>query len=1263
MPTDTRKMDNDNGNTKLEQLKLTVVTLNVRGLNDYSKRKCILQWIKNNNADIVFLQETFITTKLERQLHREYKHWGTIITANSTSNHSRGVATLISNRLKCEIIESHKDDDGRVLLLNTTIQNNKLSLVNIYAPCVQNLRIRFFNNIHKLLSNKIPSTYHTITGGDMNTTDDILDRVNMKIEPCVKIYKRFKTVTNLEDAWKYLNPQKREYTYIDTKTNKGVSRIDHILVSPSILSHISKAEIKIAPTPDHKAVILKIDTNHNTRGKGYWKLNNLLLDDTEYCEIIRKIFQKTKAEYISQTSLHNIWELCKIRFKEFSIAFSINRIKKFKTKITKIENEINSIDKYLACNNRDDDLIDKRKQLKSEYENLLREKSDGAKIRAKAKWWEQGERSSAYFLNLENIRQSNNKINRITNNSGEIVTHDDDILESAAQFYERLYSSSKTDANEIKKYLQETYINKTLTSDEAKLCEGYINSNECSDVIKKLKLNKSPGLDGLTAEFYKTFWDEIGEFLIDVYNSSCDNITLPISQNHSIISLIYKKGDISNLKNYRPISITNIDYKIVAFVLANRLHKIMNKIISTEQTGFIRKRFIGQNIRLIQDIIHISKFHHNAGIILFLDFEKAFDSIEWNFIFLTLKRMNFGENFINWIKTLYSNPTASIKNNGWKSRNFNLYRGVKQGCPISALLFTIAVEILASRIKQSKNLKGYNMRKYDKSKEIRISQYADDTQIFLSDEKQIPEVISIINEFTRLAGPKLNIEKTEGIRLGTANKTNECIYGINIKSDPIKCLGIYIGVNVEQCNKLNWKGPIEQMELLLNTWKRRDLTLFGKITIIKTLCLSKLNNILMNCEHEHEHLKYINKLFYNFLWGKRDRIKRNVMINNIEDGGVSMVDIESHCESLKAGWIKRMINDEDCNWNFLSKMYLQSFGKDYQILQCNFISESMFPQMLTLPRFYRQIMTSYCKSKIVNKPNTKELILEQYIWGNRHITYYDKHSKSESSIYFTNFIETGINKVRDLKFHNGIIDEYYIYNTVTRKNNILIEIALLRKALHKYKHIMGTHSPDRNTTPTQTYKHDLPNNKAIYKSLIKQKSCKSRSIVKWSERIGTTNQLESFIYTNKIKIKDKKIAEFNFKIINNILACKLNLYTWKLANDSKCEICGEVQDIIHLLYQCENSKNVWNYVEARLHIKITQSSIIYGVRNENIKTYVISLISYLIYKEWIISNNNKISRTTATLRAFILPELYERQKLYKYMKETEINTEIGKLTM
>ena len=109
-------------------------------------------------------------------------------------------------------------------------------------------------------------------------------------------------------------------------------------------------------------------------------------------------------------------------------------------------------------------------------------------------------------------------------------------------------------------------------------------------------------------------------------------------------------------------------------------------------------------------------------------------------------------------------------------------------------------------------------------------------------------------------------------------------------------------------------------------------------------------------------------------------------------------------------------------------------------------------------------------------------------------------------------------------------------------------------------------------THDQTYNHDIPSNKMLYKSLIERKSCKPISLAKWSDTIGAPTQSDCLIFTSKIKIKDNKIAEFNYKVINNILACKLNLYKWKIAQASNCDICGKTQDIIHLLYQCQNAK-------------------------------------------------------------------------------------------
>ena len=173
------------------------------------------------------------------------------------------------------------------------------------------------------------------------------------------------------------------------------------------------------------------------------------------------------------------------------------------------------------------------------------------------------------------------------------------------------------------------------------------------------------------------------------------------------MSLLHKKGDTTNLNNYRPPSLTGVDYKILTYILAERVQKVLKQITNTDQKGFIKGRFIGYNIRLVQDTIEYAKMQNTSGVILFLDFKKAFDSLEWEFMYKALAKYNFGEKFMRWIKIVYTKPGACIKNNGLVSEIFDLERGVRQGCPLSALLFILSVEALACRIRQNNESKGF----------------------------------------------------------------------------------------------------------------------------------------------------------------------------------------------------------------------------------------------------------------------------------------------------------------------------------------------------------------------------------------------------------------------------------------------------------------------------------------------------------------------------------------------------------------------------
>ena len=220
--------------------------------------------------------------------------------------------------------------------------------------------------------------------------------------------------------------------------------------------------------------------------------------------------------------------------------------------------------------------------------------------------------------------------------------------------------------------------------------EGLISYTEAAMALKVMKNNKSPGPDGYTVEFFKYFWKDIGDFLIRSLNCGFRKEELSITQKQGIITILPKANKQRKfLKNWRPISLINVSYKILSSCIANRIKLVLPYLIHEDQKGFLSGRYIGENTRITYDVLHAAKTNNIPGMLLIIDFEKAFDSISWNYMYKVLNFFKFGHDIKKWIQIINTDVNLCVIQSGFFSKFFKIERGCRQGDPASPYIFNL----------------------------------------------------------------------------------------------------------------------------------------------------------------------------------------------------------------------------------------------------------------------------------------------------------------------------------------------------------------------------------------------------------------------------------------------------------------------------------------------------------------------------------------------------------------------------------------------
>ena len=1222
---------------------LKILTVNCQGIGLLPKRTDVLHYLKEKRCQIYCLQDTHFSPGVDEKYVRS--HWNGDCYFSSFKSNARGVAILFTKTFEYKVHKCINDTNGNFLLLDMTANNNRFTLVTIYGPNTDNPQ--FFENI----SNKIAELENdsVIWCGDFNLVlDPKLDYCNYKTinnKNAREILLNIINTKHLIDPFRDEHADLRRYTW-RRKQPFQQARLDFFLISEDLLTSVKKCIIENSYRSDHCPVLLSLCFKKFVKGKSLWKFNNSLLKDTEYLETINKKIEEVKLQY--SLPIYNNENLQNIPNSE--IQFTINDQLFLDTLLMEIRGQTISFSSYKKKQNDQnekllaekilkleqnltEDKMEELENLKLELTELRQIKVKGAVIRSRATNLLEGEKPTKYFCSLETHNYLSKIILKLETADGKIITDQNDILKESELFYKNLYSNKDDTSAEInvKEYLKDLNVPK-LTDNESNQLEGTLTLQELTNALSNMKNNKSPGTDGYSCEFFKVFWNRLGSFVLRSINHSYEIGELSLVQKQGIITLLPKENKSrQKLANYRPICLLNTIYKIASASIANRIKTVLDKLIHKNQSGFISGRYIGDNTRLLYDLMQFVDENNIPGLLLLIDFEKAFDSLSWSFLREVLSYFNFGPSIIQWIFTFYDNTQVTINQGGNLSSFFKTERGCKQGDPISPYLFILCAEILAIKIRNNKKIKGIKIN----DKDFVLTQYADDTTVILDgSEDSLKETLYELDEFAKKSGLKVNFSKTHVVWIGSKKYSTQSIktrWKLQWGVTRFKMLGIIFDTDLTKMLTLNFSERISNMKAKIKYWKGRNLTPLGKITIIKSLLLPSFNHLLLSLPNpEDKTLKEMNEILYNFIWEGTNRIKKTVICQEYSDGGLKMINIEDFITALKTTWVRKLIIN-----NSLWSTILQPSVNVQSLLTLGttYITENILRK--TKNRFWKDVFQSHIKISEKQTPTDIDQFQATPLFLNKNIKIGNK------PVYNKSCIKNGICFINDITKADGNLLTYDELKQAYNNINInFLQYSGLVKSVQDWKKTLNLNNTKYKVeTPIlpfafKIYLKSIKGIQDMYKLLNNNKEIPSGRIA-WNKKYSVDNNEWKIIFNEPFKItKDTTMQWFQTRINHKILATNKFLCKIKVTNDPKCSFCAISEETIeHLLWECNYVKDFLHEAinwlsEHNIHIHLEEKSFLFGLfknQDNEVNKLVLMEIKYYIYFAKCSKNNLRLS--------------------------------------
>ena len=703
------------------------------------------------------------------------------------------------------------------------------------------------------------------------------------------------------------------YTWTNRRfsSNPTFERLDRCLANVAWCRLFPNTNVYHLPLiyGDH-APILAIPTSNRPRKKRMFKFENWWLYENDFQEVSREAWQKSADMPFYKRTKHLGFHLQRWSRKGKA---SLNN------QLRKIEGEIANL-QSLPPNSYDYSFEDK---LIHEHACIQNKISEYYRQRCKKRWVTQGDRNTSFFHNSVIKRRRKNRISSIKNLDGSSATTNDQIAKCFINFFSGLFESNLQGMELVPDILVSNIIrDENLIAAPSK--------EEILNILKSMRRNAAPGPDGLNVVFYRTAWSWIGDDVHDLVKSFYMTKHLPQGIKKTNIVLIPKKVTCSTPMDYRPISLCNVVYKIIAKSLSLKLQPYMPTCINSSQYAFVKGRRITENIIIAHEIFHTfnQKKWNDCAFMLKLDLAKAFDRLEWIFIKQAMYRMGFDRYFIELVSACIEWPTFSVIINGEAFGNFQSSRGIRQGCPLSPYLFIIAINELICRLQDAVTTGAISgIRLTPQTPPIHSLLFADDVLICGQATMQEAQVIKdILISFCNDSGQVPNWSKSS------------ILFSTNTPMDTRENIKSLFQVPLMDHNSTHLGHPLftshipkskvyaflkNKFKAKLSDWKADNISHPGRTTLIKSVFSSipiyYMSHILFPKTFTDE----LTRIIRHFWWkgNNPDNSKKPLCLSSWDYlcipkgvGGLGIRDLAIMNEALITGLAWRMLDEPNTLW-------------------------------------------------------------------------------------------------------------------------------------------------------------------------------------------------------------------------------------------------------------------------------------------------------------------------------------------------------------